>query len=133
VPFEIPKLRFVKAAVAYSEKLLDNALGTSSSTSHHAAHLLEQLLPMGDLFIKYIHNADAITLQDHNELGYNTASFSASFNMSSSFLHMAKLISLTSKAGVDDFHYQAIFLTSFIIVALGAKHLLTDPQVMIHP
>jgi len=48
---------------------------------------------------------------------------------------MAKLISLTSKAGVDVFYHQAIFLTSSIIVALGAKNLnlLTDPQVMTHP
>ena len=88
---------------------------------------------MGDLFIKYIHNADAVPLQDHDELGYDTAIFSASFNMSSLFLHMAKLISLTSKAGVDVFYHHAIFLTFSIIVALGAKHLLTDPQVMTHP
>jgi len=46
---------------------------------------------------------------------------------------MAKLISLTSKASVDTFYYQEIFLMSSIIVALGAKHLLTDPQVMTHP
>ena len=30
------------------------------------------------------------------------------------------------------FYHQAIFLTSSIIVALGTKHLLTDPQVMTH-
>ena len=48
-PFVIPQLQFVKAAIAYSEKSLDNALGASASTSHRAAYLLEELLPTSKL------------------------------------------------------------------------------------
>ena len=76
-PFLIPQLRSVKAAFAYSEKPLDNALGVSSSTSHRAAYLLEELLPEDNLFIKYSihkldHNSEAVPLQDHDEPGYDT-------------------------------------------------------------
>jgi hypothetical protein len=58
--------------------------------------------------------------------------FSASFNMSSSSLHMAKLMSLTSKAGANLYSPPSNILTSLNIV-LGAGNLLTDPQVMTHP
>ena len=74
-PFHIPCLRFVKSAIAYSEKPLVGASGTSSSTSHRAAYLLEELLPMDHPFIKYIHNAEAVPLQDTNELGYDNGVF----------------------------------------------------------
>ena len=96
VPFEIPQLRFVKAAIAYSEKSLDNALGASSSTSHRAAYLLEELLPTGDLFIKYIHNADAVPLQDHDEPGYDTAIFLC-------FIQHVQFILTHGQAYISDF------------------------------
>ena len=132
VPFEVPQLWFLKAAIVYSEKSLDNALGASSSTSHCVAYLLEELLPTGNLFIKYIHNADAVPLQDHDEPGYNTAIFLC-------FIQHAQFILTHGQAYISDFqgrfwlfYHQAIFLTSSIIVALGTKHLITDPQVMTH-
>ena len=96
VPFEIPQLRFVKAAIAYLEKLLNNALGASSSTSHHVAYLLEELFPTGNLFIKYIHNADAIPLQDHDEPGYNTAIFLC-------FIQHVQFILTHGQAYISDF------------------------------
>lgn len=72
--FEIPRLRFVKGAIAYSEKSLDSHAG-GRSTSHRASYLLEELLLEDDLFIKYIHNADAVPLQDCNEPGYEIGIF----------------------------------------------------------
>ena len=39
--FSIPQLCFVKGAIAYSEKSLDNATKLPSTTLHHAAYLLE--------------------------------------------------------------------------------------------
>ena len=41
-----------RPGVSYSEKSLDNALGASSSMSHRAAYLLEELLPTRNMFIK---------------------------------------------------------------------------------
>jgi len=72
-PFLIPQLWFVKAAIVYSGKSLDNALGASSSASHHAAYLLEELLPKDNLFIKYIHNADAVPFTPVARLFYKGA------------------------------------------------------------
>ena len=95
-PFVIPQLQFVKAAVAYSEKPLDNALGASSSTSHCAAYLLEELLPTSNLFIKYIHNADAIPLQEYDEPGYDTAIFLC-------FIQHVQFILTHGQAYVSDF------------------------------
>lgn len=92
----IPQLRFVKAAVAYSEKSLDNASGTSSSTSHRAAYLLEELLPGDSSFIKYIHNADAVPLQDHDEPGYDTAIFLC-------FIQHVQFILTHGQAYISDF------------------------------
>ena len=74
-PFSIPQLRFVKGAIAYSEKSLDNATKLPSTTSHRAAYLLEELLPMDQQFIKYIHNADVVPLQEHDEPGYEIGEF----------------------------------------------------------
>ena len=74
-PFSIPQLRFVKGTIAYSEKSLDNASKLSSSISHHATYLLEELLPMNQQFIKYIHNADVVPLQECNEPGYEFGVF----------------------------------------------------------
>ncbi len=48
----------VKGAIAYSEKSLDSG-AANRSTSHRASYLLEEYYSQDDLFIKYIHNADA--------------------------------------------------------------------------
>jgi hypothetical protein len=78
-PFHIPLLRFVKAAIAYSEQPLVGVSGTSSArargTSHRAAYLLEELLPADRPFIKYIHNAEAVPLPDINEMGHDIGVF----------------------------------------------------------
>ena len=73
-PFSIPHLRFVKAAIAYPEKPL-GASSTSSDTSHRAAYLLEELISVDHPFIKYIHNAEAVPLQDIGELGHDIGVF----------------------------------------------------------
>lgn len=72
-PLSIPRLRFVKGLVAYAEKPLGKS--GSRQTSHCAAYLLEELLPTDKEFIKYIHNGNAVPLQDPDESGYDTAVF----------------------------------------------------------
>ena len=74
-PFSIPQLIFVKGAITYSEKPLNCAPGALSRTSHHTTYLLEELLPTNKPFIKYIHNAETVPLQDNNELSYNIGVF----------------------------------------------------------
>lgn len=63
--------------MAYSEKPLDNATKLPSSISHRATYLLEELLPVNQPFrvIKYIHNADAVPLQERDEPGYEFGVF----------------------------------------------------------
>lgn len=74
-PFPIPQLHFVKGAIAYLEKSLDDATKLASLISHHTTYLLEALLPMDQQFIKYIHNADAVPLQECDKLGYEFGVF----------------------------------------------------------
>lgn len=94
-PFPIPLLRFVKAAIAYSEKPLVNAPGTSSGTSHRAAYLLEELLP-DHPFIKYIHNSEAVPLQDINELGHDIGVFLC-------FIQHVQFVHTHGQAYISDF------------------------------
>lgn len=47
----------------------------ATATAHRVAYLLEELIPSDVPFIKYIHNADAVPLQDPDEEGYDTAVF----------------------------------------------------------
>ena len=75
-PFPIPQLRFVKGAIAYSEKSLDtNPTKIPLAISHRATYLLEELLPINQQFIKYIHNAEAVPLQERDEPGYELGVF----------------------------------------------------------
>ncbi len=92
-PFPIPQLRFVKGAIAYSEKSLDSG-AANRSTSHRASYLLEELLLQDDLFIKYIHNADAVPLQDSDEPGYEQASSFALYSTFSLKLHTVQALHL---------------------------------------
>ena len=75
-PFSIPHLRFVKAAIAYPEKPLGaSSTSSDSDTSHRAAYLLEELISVDHPFIKYIHNAESVPLQDIGELGHDIGVF----------------------------------------------------------
>lgn len=74
-PFAILQLRFVKGVIAYSEKALNKTPSAASATSHRAAYLLEELLIRDQPFIKYIHNGDAVPLQESNEMGYEIGLF----------------------------------------------------------
>ena len=129
-PFHIPLLRFVKAAIAYSEKPLVGASGTSSSsgTSHRAAYLLEELLPMDRPFIKYIHNAEAVPLQDINELGHDIGIFLC-FIQHIQFVHTHGQAYISDFQGMLDNLTLSLGLNSFP----GAGDLLTNPQVMTDP
>lgn len=75
-PIVIPRLRFVKAAMAYSIQQFDKGPSKSSPVLQaRRAYLLEELLSSDIPFIKYIHNAEAVPLQDPDEEGYETAVF----------------------------------------------------------
>ena len=133
-PFTIPNLRFVKGAIAYSEKPLVGVSGNSSGTSHRAAYLLEELLPMDHPFIKYIHNAEAVPLQNLSERGHDTGVFLC-------FIQHVQFVHTHGQAYISDFQGRLdssltpslgleLLLNSFL---LGAGDLLTDPQVMTDP
>ncbi|KAH9481781.1 Myosin heavy chain kinase C [Psilocybe cubensis] len=109
LPFSIPKLRFVKACIAYS---FGKGKQQAASTSYSAAYLLEELIPTELPFIKYIHNADAVPLLEESEPGYDT----------SKFLCFVQHVQFVESHG-------QVFLSDF----QGAGDLLTDPQVMTHP
>jgi hypothetical protein len=95
-PFNIPLLRFVKVAIAYPEKSLVGAAGTSSGTSHRAAYLLEELLQVDRPFIKYIHNAEAVPLQDTNEAGHDIGVFLC-------FIQHVQFVHTHGQAYISDF------------------------------
>ena len=97
-PFPIPQLRFVRGAIAYSEKPLNGtpASGASSGTSHRAAYLLEELLPKDLEFIKYIHNGEAVPLQDEDEPGYDIGLFLC-------FIQHVQFIHTHGQAYISDF------------------------------
>ena len=103
-PFPIPQLRFVNAAIAYAEKALVGApgTGTSSGSSHRAAYLLEELLPVDRPFIKYIHNAEAVPLQDINEQGHDIALFLC-------FIQHVQFIHTHGQAYISDFQGNFFF------------------------
>lgn len=127
----IPRLRFVKAAVAYSIKPVDKASGTSSSVSRRRiAYLLEELIPTELPFIKYIHNAEAVPLQDAGEEGYETAVFLC-------FIQHVQFIITQGQAYISDFQGALYYLLKAKFPTLfafkGTGDLLTDPQVMTHP
>jgi len=61
-PFVIEQFRFVSAAVAVAQKPLD----ASTSSTHRAVYLLEEMLPSPESFVKYIHNDNAKPLDFGN-------------------------------------------------------------------
>ena len=93
-PFPIPLLRFVKAAIAYSEKLLVSAPGTSSGASHRAAYLLEELLPVDRPFIIMQRLCPSRILMNRVTTLESFFALSNTFNLS---IPMVKPISLISK------------------------------------
>lgn len=95
----IPRLRFVKSALAYAEKPLD-AVGTSSS-SHRAAYLLEELIPDFD-FIKYIHNGNAAPLLEPEEEGYDIAVFLC-------FIQHVQYVITEEQAFLSDFQGRSLY------------------------
>lgn len=134
-PVKIPRLQFVKAAVAYSvlESLNLTNKGpkkASSAPQSRRAYLLEQLIPANLPFIKYIHNAEATPLQNPEEEGYETAVFLC-------FIQHLQYQLTHGQAFISDF--QGMFgpcchnLSILINLILGAGVFLTDPQVMTHP
>jgi len=128
-PFNIPQLRFVKGAITYSEKSLDHTAKVPSALSHHAAYLLEELLPLDQPFIKYIHNAEAIPLQEQDEPGYEMGVFLC-------FIQHVQFVYTHGQAYVSDFQGLLVkfqFKSTILIMTIGAGNLLTDPQVMTHP
>ncbi|KAF9483234.1 hypothetical protein BDN70DRAFT_800181 [Pholiota conissans] len=97
----IPCLQFVQGVIAYPDPVL-----------HRAAYLLEELIPDDFSFIKYIHNADAVLLQEEDEPGYE----------------LGVLLCFVQHVQFTITHGQ-VYLSDF----QGAENLLTDPQVMMHP
>jgi hypothetical protein len=137
-PFTIPQLRFVKAAISYSEiplqvvgatRRTSSSLGTQATTSHRAAYLIEELLPMDRSFIKYIHNADAVPLQDINEQGHEIGVFLC-------FVQHVQFVHTHGQAYISDFQgtFHNLTLGLTLLKSFpGAGDLLTDPQVMTDP
>ena len=128
-PFTIPQLCFVKGAIAYSEKSLDNATKLPSTISHRATYLLEELLPTDQQFIKYIHNADAVPLPEYDEPGYKFGEFLC-------FIQHVQFMCTYGQAYISDFQGLSIkfyFYKVILMPTAGAGNLLTDPQVMTHP
>lgn len=70
--FDILRLHFVKAAIAFTQKDIGSSASTKS-LSTRAIYLLEELIeaPFG----KYIHNGDATPLREPDEEGYNVSVF----------------------------------------------------------
>lgn len=70
-PFDIPKVRFVRAGLAVGQKAINNR------STARAGYLLEEYIdPMIEgPFTKYIHNGDAVPLLDYDDSGYNVAQY----------------------------------------------------------
>ncbi|KAF4618216.1 hypothetical protein D9613_011571 [Agrocybe pediades] len=111
-PFDIPRFRFVEGAIAYAEKPIEAGSSKAPVTSHRAVYLLEELIPTDTPFLKYIHNGEAVPLQDAWEPGYETGVFLC-------FIQHVQFAQTHGQAYVSDFQ--------------GAGNLLTDPQIMSHP
>jgi hypothetical protein len=73
VPFNIPRMRFVKAGIAVGQQAI------SRRSTARAGYLLEEYIDPANSqqgpFIKYIHNSNAIPLSEDGEIGYDTALF----------------------------------------------------------
>ncbi|PPQ67554.1 hypothetical protein CVT26_006855 [Gymnopilus dilepis] len=131
-PIQVPRLRFVKAAIARSvrgtgpENSPNKAPKDPSSQSQTPGHayLLEELLPANTPFIKYIQNADAVPLQTPDEDGYDTGIFLC-------FIQHLQY-NLTHGQAFPSVSWST-HLRSTDYFTLGAGLLLTDPQVMTHP
>ncbi|KAF9555575.1 hypothetical protein CPC08DRAFT_603542, partial [Agrocybe pediades] len=108
-PFDIPRFRFVEGAIAYAEKPVEVGSSKAPVTSHRAVYLLEELIPSDKPFLKYIHNGEAVPLQDTWEPGYEIGVFLC-------FIQHVQFAQTHGQAYVSDFQ--------------GAGELLTDPQIM---
>lgn len=106
LPFPIPQLCFVKGDIAYSEKSLDtNSTKIPSAILHCATYLLKELLPISQQFIKYIHNTEAVPLQEHDEPGYKLGVFLC-------FIQHIRFMYTHSQAYISDLQgLSIIFLT----------------------
>jgi len=127
--FDIPRFRFVNAAIAYSEKAIDSSV-KSPALSHRAVYLLEEFIPQHDDFIKYIHNGDAVPLQERWERGYETGQFLC-------FIQHVQFVQTHGQAYISDFQGTYSFSASQEVcpnlTCVGAGNLLTDPQIMTCP
>jgi hypothetical protein len=92
----IPQLRFVRGAIAYAEKSLNNSSASPVAISHRATYLLEELIPVDEPFIKYIHNADAVPLQTPNEPGHEIGVFLC-------FIQHVQFVQTHGQAYISDF------------------------------
>ncbi|PPQ85881.1 hypothetical protein CVT25_015773, partial [Psilocybe cyanescens] len=110
-PFQIPNLCFVHAGIAFAQKEID-AIGSAHS-SLRASYILKELIQSTELpFQKYIHNSNAIPLQEPWEKGYNMGIFLC-------FVQHIQYQETAHQAYISDFQ--------------GGKMLLTNPQVMTNP
>lgn len=72
-PFEIFQFRFVAAGMAIAQKAMDNG---PSPTTNRAAYLLEEVLPgVKSDFVKYLHNASAVSELSPDDPDYHLAQF----------------------------------------------------------
>ncbi|KAG2099224.1 uncharacterized protein F5147DRAFT_552715, partial [Suillus discolor] len=112
VPFDIPRVRFVKAGLALSY-YQDSSKPASKAATARAGFLLEEVIDGGDeSFVKYIHNMDPNPLLDPDEFGYDFALFLA-------FTQHVQYVKTGGLVFISDYQ--------------GNTKLLTDPQIMTHP
>ncbi|KAG1790000.1 uncharacterized protein HD556DRAFT_1446572 [Suillus plorans] len=114
-PFDIPRVRFVDAglAISYSQRDSKPTKAGSKTGSSCVGYLVEELIEGGpDVFMKFIHNMDSNPLLDHDDYGYEVASFF-------SFTQHVQYVKTGGLAFISDYQ--------------GSTELLTDPQILTDP
>ncbi|KAG1760646.1 hypothetical protein EDD22DRAFT_848322 [Suillus occidentalis] len=114
-PFNIPRVRFIDAGLAFSYSQRDSkpTRAGSKTGSTCAGYLVEELIEGGsDAFLKFIHNMDANPLLDEDDYRYKVASFFA-------FTQHVQYVKTGGLAFISDYQ--------------GSTELLTDPQILTDP
>ncbi|KAG1770854.1 hypothetical protein EV702DRAFT_1202184 [Suillus placidus] len=110
-PFNIPRVRFVDAGLAFSYSQRDSkpTRAGSKTGSTCAGYLVEELIEGGsDTFLKFIHNMDSNPLLDEDDYRYKVALFFA-------FTQHVQYVKTGGLAFISDYQ--------------GSTELLTDPSV----
>ncbi|KAG2335884.1 hypothetical protein BDR05DRAFT_1018043 [Suillus weaverae] len=118
-PFNIPRVHFVDAGLAFSYSQRDSKPTRAGSKTGLtcAGYLVEELIEGGsDTFLKFIHNMDSNPLLDEDDYCYKVALFFA-FTQHVQYVKMGGLA----------------FILDYQDILIGSTELLTDPQILTDP